>query len=191
MWSSFCARLLIKMWYILILYDTCYYSNFGKLNYYLGAGAEKDGRPAKYPQLDFCKFDVFFSVHGVGPNPNISFPAHSSLHHYMLIVWLWSNRQGPRSDLRKPWVQGAEVDRRWVCTCHCLMCLIAYSQDPRNSIKTRMQFSCRGVLLDGERTIIQRRRLGLYNRASQVCGGRNDWNGVHRWCQWHCEQRLS
>ena len=61
-------------------------SNFGKLNYYLGAGAEKDGRSAKYPQVDFCKFDVFFSVHGVGPNPNISFPAHSSLHHYMLIV---------------------------------------------------------------------------------------------------------
>ncbi|KAL7526856.1 hypothetical protein ACHAXR_001684, partial [Thalassiosira sp. AJA248-18] len=29
--------------------------NFGKLNYYLGAGAEKEGRPAKYPTVDFCK----------------------------------------------------------------------------------------------------------------------------------------
>jgi hypothetical protein len=32
--------------------------NFGKLNYYLGAGAENDGRPAKYPTVDFCKFDT-------------------------------------------------------------------------------------------------------------------------------------
>ena len=32
--------------------------NFGKLNYYLGAGAKKDGRPSRYPQVDFCKFDL-------------------------------------------------------------------------------------------------------------------------------------
>jgi hypothetical protein len=32
--------------------------NFGKLNYYLGARAESDGRPAKYPTVDFCKFDT-------------------------------------------------------------------------------------------------------------------------------------
>ncbi|KAL7544587.1 hypothetical protein ACHAWF_012292 [Thalassiosira exigua] len=29
--------------------------NFGKLNYFLGAGAANDGRPAKYPSVDFCK----------------------------------------------------------------------------------------------------------------------------------------
>ena len=32
---------------------TC--SNFGKLNYYLGARAKSDGRDSKYPQVDFCK----------------------------------------------------------------------------------------------------------------------------------------
>ena len=30
-------------------------SNFGKLNYYLGARAKSDGRDSKYPQVDFCK----------------------------------------------------------------------------------------------------------------------------------------
>ena len=29
--------------------------NFGKLNYYLGARAAKEGRDATYPKLDFCK----------------------------------------------------------------------------------------------------------------------------------------
>jgi len=29
--------------------------NFGKLNYFLGAGAASDGRPSRYPQVDFCK----------------------------------------------------------------------------------------------------------------------------------------
>ena len=29
--------------------------NFGKLNYFLGAGAQRDGRDAKYPNIDFCK----------------------------------------------------------------------------------------------------------------------------------------
>ena len=29
--------------------------NFGKLNYYLGARAAQDGRPSKYPSIDFCK----------------------------------------------------------------------------------------------------------------------------------------
>jgi len=40
-----------------IFYLLAYRSNFGKLNWYLGAAAEEDGRPAKYPQVDFCKFD--------------------------------------------------------------------------------------------------------------------------------------
>ena len=31
------------------------HSNFGKLNYYLGAGALNDGRPSRYPEVDFCK----------------------------------------------------------------------------------------------------------------------------------------
>merc|ERR1711935_483971 len=29
--------------------------NFGKLNYYLGARAEKEGRSSRYPTVDFCK----------------------------------------------------------------------------------------------------------------------------------------
>lgn len=29
--------------------------NFGKLNYYLGARAAEEGRPSKYPSIDFCK----------------------------------------------------------------------------------------------------------------------------------------
>jgi len=29
--------------------------NFGKLNYYLGARAEKEGRVSRYPKVDFCK----------------------------------------------------------------------------------------------------------------------------------------
>lgn len=29
--------------------------NFGKLNYFLGAGASKDGRYSRYPSVDFCK----------------------------------------------------------------------------------------------------------------------------------------
>ena len=37
----------------LILFS--FLSNFGKLNYYLGAGAKNDGRPSKYPEVDFCK----------------------------------------------------------------------------------------------------------------------------------------
>lgn len=38
------------------------------------------------------------------------------------------------------------------------------------------EVDCRRILLDGERSVIQRRRLGLYNRASQVCTGRDDRN---------------
>ncbi len=30
-------------------------SNFGKLNYYLGARAAADGRDSRYPTIDFCK----------------------------------------------------------------------------------------------------------------------------------------
>jgi len=29
--------------------------NFGKLNYFLGARAAKEGRPSRYPSIDFCK----------------------------------------------------------------------------------------------------------------------------------------
>ena len=29
--------------------------NFGKLNYYLGARAAEEGRPSRYPSIDFCK----------------------------------------------------------------------------------------------------------------------------------------
>lgn len=29
--------------------------NFGKLNYYLGARAAKEGRESRYPDIDFCK----------------------------------------------------------------------------------------------------------------------------------------
>ena len=32
--------------------------NFGKLNYFLGAGAANDGRPSRYPQVDFCKYHL-------------------------------------------------------------------------------------------------------------------------------------
>jgi hypothetical protein len=31
-------------------------SNFGKLNYHLGARAAREGRPALYPDIDFCEF---------------------------------------------------------------------------------------------------------------------------------------
>jgi hypothetical protein len=31
------------------------HSNFGKLNYFLGAGAAKDGRTSRYPNINFCK----------------------------------------------------------------------------------------------------------------------------------------
>jgi hypothetical protein len=30
-------------------------SNFGKLNFYLGARAAREGRPSRYPTIDFCK----------------------------------------------------------------------------------------------------------------------------------------
>ena len=35
--------------------------NFGKLNYFLGAGAANDGRSSRYPQIDFCKYDYVCS----------------------------------------------------------------------------------------------------------------------------------
>ena len=28
--------------------------NFGKLNYFLGARAAREGRPSRYPNIDFC-----------------------------------------------------------------------------------------------------------------------------------------
>ena len=31
------------------------YSNFGKLNYFLGARAAEEGRESRYPDIDFCK----------------------------------------------------------------------------------------------------------------------------------------
>lgn len=31
------------------------YSNFSKLNWFLGVGAAKDGRQSRYPEIDFCK----------------------------------------------------------------------------------------------------------------------------------------
>ena len=58
-----------------MIHDIYSCSNFGKLNYYLGAGAQRDGRPAKYPQVDFCKFDELFCVYGVVEH-TLS-PAHS------------------------------------------------------------------------------------------------------------------
>jgi hypothetical protein len=46
--------------YLLAIHLTCdccdnYHSNFGKLNYYLGARAALEGRPSRYPEIDFCK----------------------------------------------------------------------------------------------------------------------------------------
>lgn len=32
-----------------------YHSNFGKLNYFLGARAKQEGRKSRYPSIDFCK----------------------------------------------------------------------------------------------------------------------------------------
>jgi hypothetical protein len=32
-----------------------HHSNFGKLNYFLGARAAKEGRKSRYPTIDFCK----------------------------------------------------------------------------------------------------------------------------------------
>ena len=32
-----------------------YHSNFGKLNYFLGARAKQEGRRSRYPSIDFCK----------------------------------------------------------------------------------------------------------------------------------------
>lgn len=34
----------------------------GKLNYYMGAGAAKDGRPAKFPDIDFCEGEICKSI---------------------------------------------------------------------------------------------------------------------------------
>ena len=34
--------------------------NFGKLNWFLGAGAANDGRPARYPEVDFCELHFHF-----------------------------------------------------------------------------------------------------------------------------------
>lgn len=34
---------------------TIYHSNFGKLNYFLGARAAVEGRTSRYPTIDFCK----------------------------------------------------------------------------------------------------------------------------------------
>lgn len=34
--------------------------NFGKLNYYLGARASKEGRDSPYPDVDFCKVSLLF-----------------------------------------------------------------------------------------------------------------------------------
>lgn len=36
-------------------------SNFGKLNYWLGARAAKEGRASAYPDIDFCKVSTFVS----------------------------------------------------------------------------------------------------------------------------------
>ena len=45
-------------------------SNFGKLNYYLGAGAKKDGRPSRYPHVDFCKFGLSLLLFFTGAFPH-------------------------------------------------------------------------------------------------------------------------
>ena len=48
-----CFGLIFLQWIRVI--QTTGLCNFGKLNYYLGAGAQRDGRDAKYPNIDFCK----------------------------------------------------------------------------------------------------------------------------------------
>jgi hypothetical protein len=44
-------------WNVLSLSPTYFFrfSNFGKLNYFLGARAAEEGRPSRYPTVDFCK----------------------------------------------------------------------------------------------------------------------------------------
>ena len=75
-------------WRDILLYSIIFDdSNFGKLNYYLGAGAKKDGRTSKYPELDFCKLDSFLCVYDVGLEPML-FPANSSSHHDIVMTFI-------------------------------------------------------------------------------------------------------
>ena len=53
LFSAFSRVLVMCVYDMLAIF---YHSNFGKLNYYLGAGADRDGRPSRYPQIDFCKY---------------------------------------------------------------------------------------------------------------------------------------
>ena len=69
---SFFAKFLIQIWHSGIIY---YSSNFGKLNWYLGAGAVSDGRQAKYPGIDFCElFGALVSFYGAAPNAQSVMP---------------------------------------------------------------------------------------------------------------------
>lgn len=45
----------IEIWHLTFVSLT-YCSNFGKLNYWLGKRAAREGRPALYPDIDFCEF---------------------------------------------------------------------------------------------------------------------------------------
>lgn len=55
-YTSHCMRLIVirSSLFLHEHYDN-HHSNFGKLNYFLGARAAKEGRPSRYPSIDFCK----------------------------------------------------------------------------------------------------------------------------------------
>ena len=82
-------------------------SNFGKLNWFLGAGAKKDGRASKYPEIDFCKM-VFYLLLLLSS----IFVVILILISYFGVVRLRLTRQGPGNHLLKLTVQRIKVDRR-------------------------------------------------------------------------------
>lgn len=68
--------------------------NFGKLNYFLGARAAREGRPSLFPDVDFCR----------DPGQICSNPSHpelkwiAGLFYYMTEVQSWTTAQGYNFD---------------------------------------------------------------------------------------------
>lgn len=104
-WCMVRARML--RWNSFVFHDssfdfmTLYESNFGKLNYYLGAGAKNDGRPAKYPQIDFCELTclVLSLLHSICSLSCSLYISVSDSRLALVEPRSALDRQGPRSDL--------------------------------------------------------------------------------------------
>ena len=150
-------------------------SNFGKLNYFLGKRAADDGRESRYPDIDFCKDPgeclEWYRIYYFVIDPDVV-PTYNS-NGFIAIRC--------RGDMFESGALWVEMD--WWDICLLIRPRHAFSVPVLNGLLLSL-VSCHSwiLLLDKWSSILWRRRLELYQRATQLCRWRYGGRCIHQCC---------